>query len=109
MVLRMARTSLKEIIHKMVVKDRIQRVYALCAAETVALKQYKRKHGYCGGSPSCMEYTGESALCRRCRHSKDHPRYKKPVYEYGQLRAKEREQERAHPERKKAVPKRKAA
>lgn len=105
----MSRNSLKEIVDKMLIKDRIQRVYAVCAAQKVALTQFKRKHGYCGGSPSCMEYTGEGALCRRCQHARQYPKSKRPVYEYGEIRAKERQFEKEQAAKKKAPAKRKAA
>lgn len=104
-----SRSSLKEIVNKIVIKDRIQRVYAACASEMVALRQFKRKHGYCAGSPSCMEYTGEGSLCRRCQLAKASPKTKKPVWEYGQLRAKEKQHEREQAAKKKTAPRRKAA
>jgi hypothetical protein len=103
-----------EIVHKMVIKDRVQRFYALAAHEKAALVKFKREHGYCGGSPSCMEYTGEETLCRHCKHQAANPKYKRPVWEYGKIRAKERETERAAKREKnereaQRAPKKKAA
>jgi hypothetical protein len=107
--LRKARTigDIKEIVDKMMVKEHIQRFYAASAREKVALTQYKRSVGYCGGSPSCLEVTGEDPLCARCRRAMLHPKYKRPVWEYGQIRAQEREQERLKKgaSKLKAVPK----
>ena len=102
----------QEIVAKMIIKDRIQRVYASTAHEMVALRKFKREHGYCGGGPSCLEYTGDGALCRTCRHNVDHPKSKRPLWEYGKIRRGEREQERAEKAEKiskERVPKRRAA
>lgn len=93
-------TKLQAIVDKMGIKDRIQRTYAVCAKEVVALKRYKREHGYCGGSPSCMEYTGNASFCRRCRTLRANPQSKHAVYEYGQIRAKEKKYEREHGKKK---------
>ena len=105
----------QEIIHEMVIKDRIQRFYASTAREKTALVKYKREHGYCGGSPSCMEYTGDKSLCSRCSKAKDNPMYSRPTWRYGKIRADEKAAERAAKleknakERKTAPPKRRAA
>lgn len=105
----------QEIVHEMVIKDRIQRFYALAGREKQALTKFKREHGYCGGSPSCMEYTGEHALCARCKKAKANPMYERPVWRYGKIRAGERAAEREKKsaknarERKSAPPKRRAA
>lgn len=105
--------KIQEIVGKMVIKDRIQRFYALAAHEKVALIKFKRDHGYCGGSPSCLEYTGpDVTLCRVCKHNASNPKSKRPTWEYGKIRSKEREQERADRIEKNAAerrPKRKAA
>jgi hypothetical protein len=106
--------KLQEIVHKIVIKDRIQRFYALAAREKQALVKFKRDHGYCGGSPSCMEVTGEEQLCRRCKHAQANPKSKRPTWEYGQIRAKERAGERAskrdkHADERARAPKKRAA
>jgi len=111
---RMTVGKVADIVHQVVIKDRIQRFYALAAHEKSALVKFKRSHGYCGGSPSCMEYTGDEQLCRACKTAQSNPKYKKKQWEYGKLRAKDRERERAEREEKnekerKSAPKRKAA
>lgn len=95
----------KDIVDKMLVKDHIQAFYARAAREQVALRQYKRSVGYCAGSPSCMEFTGEAALCPRCKKTALNPRYKRPVWEYGRIREQERAQERLKKGKLRAVPK----
>lgn len=114
------KTTLKDwqdTIHKMVIKDRIQRAYANHANEMMALKKFKREHGYCGGSPSCLEFTGgDTRLCARCKKAESNPRSKRPVYEYGKIRSTERKKEREEqakeatkPEKREPVKRKKAA
>lgn len=106
----------QDIVQKIVIKDRIQRVYALCAREHVELRKFKRAHGYCGGSPSCMEITEAEPYCVKCRKAQKNPRYTKPVYEYGKIRAEERKQDKRKKlqeaeveQQKKSAPRRRAA
>lgn len=87
--------TFQQLAVKLVIKDRIQRAYQNHSAEMMALRHFKREHGYCGGSPSCMEFTGDARLCPSCLKNSKNPRYERPVYEYGKIRAKERQKERA--------------
>jgi hypothetical protein len=84
----------QEIVNRMTIKDRIQRVYASAARERAALTKFKREHGYCGGSPSCLNKTGEEFLCSTCRHNAANPRSNRSLMEYGRIRMGERKAER---------------
>jgi hypothetical protein len=59
-----------------------------------------------------MEYTGEEQLCKHCKHQAANPKSKRPTWEYGKIRSKEREQEREDKrerEKERKVPRKKAA
>ena len=89
---RKARTQ--KIVDKMVIKDRIQRAYAVCSREMMVLKKAKRDAGYCGGSPSCMVHTGDESLCSNCKHQKNNPIANRSLMEYGRIRRSERAAEK---------------
>jgi hypothetical protein len=87
--------KLGEVIAQARVMDRIRAAYQARSHIDMELKRFKRKHGYCGGGPSCMTYTGQNVeMCSPCRKAIRNPRYKRKPTEYGKLRSKEREEAR---------------
>ncbi len=98
--------KLRAVVDKMVIKSLIQGFYARAAREKSNLIEEKRKAGYCGGSPSCMEYTGpDTFYCAACKHAMANPKSSRSVFEYGRIRTDERTKERAAAERgKKPAP-----
>ncbi len=89
------RGALKSVLSLMLVKDRIQQFYAQSAQLDKALTEFKRKHGYCGGTAYCMHYVGDEAhSCKDCLKQAANPKYKKRISEYGMIRRKEKEADR---------------
>jgi hypothetical protein len=100
------------------VKERIYQYAQLEAREKAQVKAYKRRHGYCGGRVTCLEYVGPNrTLCSACaaeqaayndeayarRRAKTQgergPERRTRVTEYGAMRAEDRRLEREERER----------
>lgn len=87
--------KLSQFVGVALVKDRIQAHYAQVAVQKQVVLDFKRKHGYCGGTIGCMENTGaEQHSCDACLEANANPRYKKRVTDYGRMRAKEKDEQK---------------
>lgn len=101
--------QLHGIVGTLVVKDMIQQFYARASRERALLDEKKRKHGFCAGSPSCMQYTGEARMCDKCKKARSNPRSTHPRFEYGLIRMAERAKAREEEKKKQAKKGRKVA
>jgi hypothetical protein len=99
--------ELKALSGALLVKDRIQQYFLICARHQSALQVWKVKEGYCGGAPTCLVYLGPDAkfkMCASCRKNKLRwtrgETRKNKRSEYGTIRVKEKAAERAEKARK---------
>lgn len=100
-------TDLKEVTGMILIKDRVQQYYSEDAHKRTTLRRFKRANGYCGGDVWCLAFTGpDKSLCPTCHKHMQNLRngvvkYKRGVSAYGQLRKRERAEEKAERDRTK--------
>lgn len=59
--------EIKSITGMVLIKDRVQQHFHSIAMQEATLRKFKRAHGYCGGRPFCLAWTGsEQNLCSTC-------------------------------------------
>lgn len=101
--MRARKNSLRIAVSILLVKDRIHQHYTQCAQQERSLNDFKRKHGYCVGRPFCMNMVkGDATSCQECLKANANPRYKRKMSLYGEMRMKERAEERKAATRKKS-------
>jgi len=106
---KLALTEVRALTGAITIKDRIHAYFAQDAQARKVLRHYKREHGYCGGLPWCLAYTGEEAsMCSSCLQDARNQRagvtrYKRRKSAYGTIRETERAQEKAERDRLKGA------
>jgi hypothetical protein len=96
--------EIKSITGMVLIKDRVQSHFHEIAMREATLRKFKRAHGYCGGRPFCLAFTGEDNLCPVCLTEQRNlaagvTRYKRNPSAYGTIRAKERKEAKAERDR----------
>ncbi len=96
------KNSLRIAVSILLVKDRIHQYYTQCAQQERGLNDFKKKHGYCIGRSFCMTMVkGDATSCAECLKANANPRYKRKMSLYGEMRMKDRAEERKAATRKK--------